>query len=86
MGTGWDQAAREQLAALDAALYSDHAWDGNAFWRSVRVHPLVDVGAVVAERSVSCPLARLYDARMAGLKLEIRFARGAAAVARTAGP
>jgi len=36
MGAGWHGAAREQLAALDAALYAGRAWDGEAFWRGVR--------------------------------------------------
>jgi len=36
MGDGWDAGARAQLAALDAALYGGHAWDGKAFWRAVR--------------------------------------------------
>ena len=36
MGAGWDDAARAQLAALDAALYADRAWDGEAFWRGLR--------------------------------------------------
>lgn len=36
MGAGWDARAREQLAALDAALYANRAWDGAAFWQGVR--------------------------------------------------
>ena len=36
MGDGWDDRARAQLAALDAALYGGHVWDGTAFWRAVR--------------------------------------------------
>jgi hypothetical protein len=32
----WDAAARDALAALDAALYGARAWDGRAFWRAVR--------------------------------------------------
>lgn len=36
MGNGWDARARAQLAALDAALYGGHAWDGKAFWHAVR--------------------------------------------------
>jgi hypothetical protein len=36
MGADWDPPAREQLAALDAALYAERAWDGKAFWREVR--------------------------------------------------
>lgn len=40
----WEQAVgakagldAAQAAALDAALYADRAWDGKAFWRSVRL-------------------------------------------------
>ena len=36
MGDAWDDRARAQLAALDAALYGGRAWDGKAFWRAVR--------------------------------------------------
>lgn len=36
MGAGWDDTAREQFAALDAALYAKRTWDGEAFWRGVR--------------------------------------------------
>ena len=36
MGAGWDAGARAQLGTLDAALYSGRAWNGKAFWRSVR--------------------------------------------------
>lgn len=36
MGDGWGDRARAQLAALDAALYGGHVWDGKAFWRAVR--------------------------------------------------
>lgn len=36
MGAGWDERARQQLAALDAALYASRAWDGEAFWQGVR--------------------------------------------------
>jgi hypothetical protein len=36
LGARWDDAARAQLAALDAALYAGRAWDGKAFWKRVR--------------------------------------------------
>lgn len=36
LADGWDDAARAQLAALDAALYAGRAWDGKAFWKRVR--------------------------------------------------
>ncbi|MGQ0511921.1 MAG: BatD family protein [Betaproteobacteria bacterium] len=36
MGEGWDETARVQLAALDAALYGGRAWDGQASWRALR--------------------------------------------------
>jgi hypothetical protein len=36
MGADWDERARRQLAALDAALYAGRAWDGAAFWQGVR--------------------------------------------------
>ncbi len=36
MGAGWGAPARAALAALDAAVYGRHAWDGDAFWRAVR--------------------------------------------------
>lgn len=36
MGEGWDDEARAQLAALDAALYGNRALDGRAFWRGVK--------------------------------------------------
>lgn len=36
MGARWDAPARARLAALDAALYADRAWDGEAFWRGMR--------------------------------------------------
>jgi len=36
IGRGWDDAARAQLGALDAALYGRHRWDGKEFWRRVR--------------------------------------------------
>ena len=36
MGADWDPPAREQLAALDAALYAGRRWDGEAFWRHLR--------------------------------------------------
>ncbi len=36
LGAGWPEAARAQLAGLDAALYGGLAWDGAAFWRHVR--------------------------------------------------
>ncbi|MDH4094699.1 MAG: hypothetical protein OEV81_07915 [Betaproteobacteria bacterium] len=36
LGARWDDAARAQLAALDAALYAGRAWDGKAFWSRVR--------------------------------------------------
>jgi hypothetical protein len=36
IGRGWDDAARAQLGALDAALYGRHRWDGREFWRRVR--------------------------------------------------
>jgi hypothetical protein len=35
-GIGALGAARPALAALDAALYAGQAWDGRAFWRTVR--------------------------------------------------
>lgn len=35
MGAAWDERARAALAALDAAVYGRHAWDGDAFWRAV---------------------------------------------------
>lgn len=36
LGDGWDGAARGELQKLDAALYGNRAWDGEAFWRAVR--------------------------------------------------
>lgn len=36
MGDGWNDRARAQLAALDAAVYGGQPWDGKAFWRAVR--------------------------------------------------
>src|SRR6185295_11969449 len=36
IGRGWDDAARAQLGALDAAVYGKHRWDGKEFWRRLR--------------------------------------------------
>jgi hypothetical protein len=36
MGADWNALARMQLGELDAALYAGRAWDGKAFWRSVK--------------------------------------------------
>lgn len=36
IGARWGSDARAQLGALDAALYDGRAWDGRAFWRSLR--------------------------------------------------
>ena len=63
MGDGWDAGARAQLAALDAAIYGGHAWDGKAFWKAVR--PWLRVGTVGEKETAASlpPLFRLQARR-----------------------
>ena len=63
MGDRWDAGARLQLAALDAALYGGHAWDGKAFWRAVR--PWLRVRTVRKRKAAASlpPLFRLQARR-----------------------
>jgi hypothetical protein len=64
LADGWDDAARAQLAALDAALYAGRAWDGKAFWKRVRPWLAREKGRRSAPRRDALPpLFRLQPPR-----------------------